>query len=201
MVFFEALLTIWWLVIAYIIGSIPFGLILTKVFNKEDIRRVGSGNIGTTNVLRTGSKTLAAATLILDYAKGLLPTLLATGVGFGEAYLPYLVALACILGHIFPVWLKFKGGKGVATGGGVVMALNPLLGLIAAALWLGVARVSKLSSLAALVGYALLPVCSFFQANWQTTATLLIIFIIILWTHRDNISRLLNGTESKIGDA
>ena len=198
MIFFEILLAVWWVGIAYLIGSIPFGLVLTRIFKMGDVRKVGSGNIGTTNVLRMGNKKVAAATLVLDYVKGLLPTLMASGVDFGNGYLPYIVAISCIIGHIFPIWLKFEGGKGVATGGGTVMALNPLLGIIAIIAWLATARITRISSLAALVGYTILPVIAIFITNWQTVLTLFIILLIIIWTHRENIKRILKGEESEI---
>ena len=145
-------------VYSYLLGSIPFGLILTKVFLKKDIRKVGSGNIGTTNVLRTGSKTLAAITLLLDGGKGALATLIALQFGTDMGI---LAAAGSMLGHCFPVWLKFRGGKGVATGLGIFIAFSPSVGFSLIGIWLLVAAVFRFSSLAAIVSFAAAPILAF----------------------------------------
>ena len=186
-----------WIIAAYLLGSIPFGLILAKFGGHGDIRQIGSGNIGATNVLRTGNKLLALTTLLLDALKGVVAVYLC------QLYAPtfiFLAGIAAIIGHIFPIWLRFKGGKGVATALGVFMALNLFVGLALIVVWLAVAKLSKISSLSALIAVACSPLLAYlitkgdhFQ-NWLffSVATTLI----ILWSHRDNIKRLIHGQES-----
>ncbi len=180
----------------YLSGSVPFGLILTRLAGMGDIRAIGSGNIGATNVLRTGNKKIAAATLLLDALKGLVPVLVARQVHMDLAV---LTALAALIGHIFPVWLKFKGGKGVATGIGVLLGLWWQLGVCVICLWLLMAIVFKISSLSALMAFALAPVLSFLLSdNYQIILTTLLIALIITGTHHQNIRRLIRGEESRI---
>lgn len=180
----------------YLCGSIPFGLLLTKVFGTADLRSVGSGNIGATNVLRTGRKDLAAATLLLDALKGTFAVLVAARLGPAAAG---VAALGAFLGHIYPVWLKFRGGKGVATFLGVLAALEPRAALVFAVVWLGVAFATRYSSLAALVG-SLAAGLSMFALGRPALGNLVVLLVVILfWKHRDNIRRLRMGAESKIG--
>lgn len=195
MIIVEYFLAIWWIGLGYLLGSIPFGLIVSKFFGEGDIRKVGSGNIGTTNVLRTGNKFAAAVTLLCDLLKGLLPVVLVLGTDLELEYLPYVVGLATMLGHIFPVWLKFKGGKGVATGVGVFLALNFWVGALLIATWILVAKFWNISSLSALIGYALAPVAGWFFGGWTLCIFALIIAAIIFWTHQDNLRRLIKGEE------
>jgi acyl phosphate:glycerol-3-phosphate acyltransferase len=184
-------------VFGYLLGSIPFGLLLTRAAGGPDVRTIGSGNIGATNVLRTGRKGLAAATLICDVLKGTAAVLIAAHYAGHEAAL--LAGLGAFLGHLFPVWLKFKGGKGVATYIGVLLGLYWPGALIFCAIWLAVAAASRYSSLAALVASALTPI-----ALWvfyrPSAALLFLLLSVLLWLkHRGNISRLLDGSEGKIG--
>jgi len=181
-------------VYSYLLGSIPFGLILTKIFLKKDIRKIGSGNIGTTNVLRTGKKSLAAGTLILDLMKGYFSIIIT--FTFFENLISYS-ALICFIGHIFPVWLKFKGGKGVATYLGVVLALSYKFFLIFGISWLILSFLFRYASLSSIISSLIVFVCSYFFNN-NFSLILFIFFIIILYTHRENIVRLKNSEESKI---
>ena len=181
-------------VYSYLLGSIPFGLILTKIFLKKDIRKIGSGNIGTTNVLRTGKKSLAAGTLILDLMKGYFSIIIT--FTYFENLISYS-ALFCFIGHIFPVWLKFKGGKGVATYLGVVLALSYKFFLIFGISWLILSFLFRYASLSSIISSLIVFVCSYFFNN-NFSLILFIFFIIILYTHRDNIVRLKNSEESKI---
>lgn len=185
--------------IGYLLGSIPFGLILTRAAGIGDIRTIGSGNIGATNVLRTGNKKLAAATLLLDGAKGAVAVLLARYIAHDDAAL--WAGLFCILGHVFPIWLNYKGGKGVATTLGVLLALVPLAGVIACACWLVLAVLFRISSLSALLAMLTAPVSVFFLYNHDPRFTLVcaVICALIWYTHRANIRRLLKGEEPKIG--
>jgi len=183
--------------IGYLAGSIPFGLILAKVFGQGDIRKIGSGNIGATNVLRTGRKDIAAITLLLDAAKaGLTGWVIQSwlGVPFG-----YIAASAALIGHCYPVWLGFKGGKGVATFFGGLIGLAWPIAIIAAVTWLALAIITRLSSLSALVACILSTAAAFFLST--TAISLMVAFMsaVILWRHRENIQRLLRGEESKIG--
>ena len=181
-------------VYSYLLGSIPFGLILTKIFLKKDIRKIGSGNIGTTNVLRTGKKSLAAGTLILDLMKGYFSIIIT--FTYFENLISYS-ALICFIGHIFPFWLKFKGGKGVATYLGVVLALSYKLFLIFGISWLILSFLFRYASLSSIISSLIVFVCSYFFNN-NFSLILFIFFIIILYTHRENIVRLKNSKESKI---
>ena len=181
-------------VYSYLLGSIPFGLILTKIFLKKDIRKIGSGNIGTTNVLRTGKKSLAAGTLLLDLMKGYFSIIIT--FTYFENLISYS-ALICFIGHIFPVWLKFKGGKGVATYLGVVFALSYKFFLIFGISWLILSFLFRYASLSSIISSLIVFVFSYFFSN-NFSLILFIFFIIILYTHRENIVRLKNSEESKI---
>ena len=182
-------------VYSYILGSIPFGLIITKIFLGKDIRKVGSGNIGTTNVLRTGKKSLAAATLLFDILKGYF-SILITYNYFND--LIYLSALICFIGHIFPVWLKFKGGKGVATYLGVILGISLVLGIVFGITWLVIAVIFRYSSLSSILGSMTVWIYSFLFANEMQSYLLFFLFIIIFFTHKENIIRLKNSKETKI---
>ena len=182
--------------LAYLFGSVPFGLILTRLAGLGDVRRIGSGNIGATNVLRTGSKGLAAVTLVLDALKGTLAV--AIGWRFGE-HAALAAALAAYLGHCFPVWLKFKGGKGVATFLGVLLGLHWPTMAIAAAVWLGTAFATRYSSLSALIASIAAPIALFAFGQPQMAAAALLLALLIWVRHRDNLKRLIAGEESKIG--
>ncbi len=179
---------------SYLLGSIPFGLVLTKIFLKKDIREIGSRNIGTTNVLRTGKKSLAVATLVLDLLKGYL-SIVITLIYF-ENLISYS-ALICFIGHIFPVWLKFKGGKGVATYLGVILALSYKFFLIFGITWLVLSFLFRYASLSSIISSLTVFVYSFFFIN-NFSLILFIFFVIIIYTHRENIVRLKNSEESKI---
>ena len=181
-------------VYSYILGSIPFGLVLTKIFLKKDIREIGSGNIGTTNVLRTGNKSLAVTTLVLDLLKGYF-SIVITFVYF-ENLISYS-ALICFIGHIFPVWLKFKGGKGVATYLGVILALSYKFFLIFGITWLVFSFLFRYASLSSIISSLIVFVYSYFFIN-NFSLILFIFFVIIIYTHRENIVRLKNSEESKI---
>ena len=183
------------LISSYFIGSIPFGLIFTKLFLKKDVRNIGSGNIGATNVLRTGSKLLALLTLIFDVGKGYLIT------KYALIYYPegiFLMGLICFLGHIFPVWLKFKGGKGVAVYLGIVLAVSFKLALVFVATWLIILFVFKYSSLSSILASFILIFYNYFFGEYFMIVYLVWLFIIILFTHRENILRIKRGTENKI---
>ena len=179
----------------YLLGSIPFGLVLTKLAGLGDIRKVGSGNIGATNVLRTGSRKLAAATLLLDGAKGAVALLIA---GIWGPDMAILAAAGAMLGHCFPVWLKFNGGKGVATALGILIAIAWPVGLLACASWLAVAALFRYSSLAALAALALAPVYAWYLADPQRMQLALFIAFLVWLRHKRNIVRLLRGEESRI---
>jgi glycerol-3-phosphate acyltransferase PlsY len=184
------------LLLGYLLGSIPFGLILTRLFGAGDIRQIGSGNIGATNVLRTGRKELAAATLLLDAAKGFAAVAIAEALWPGTGV---LAAATAFLGHVYPVWLKFRGGKGVATMMGIVLALNWPCGLIYALVWLGVLAAFRFSSLAGMAAAISAPVSAAFFSAFDIVLLLLALALLILWKHRENIDRLLSGTEPKVG--
>ena len=180
----------------YLLGSVPFGLVYTKLAGMEDIRKIGSGNIGATNVLRTGNKFLAFLTLISDIGKGAVAVLIT------EYFYPGLGLFAgggAFLGHIYSVFLKFTGGKGVATFLGTMIALNPISGLACCATWLVTALIFRISSLSALVAAILSPVYSYLYADLNLAILASLLCILILFKHKDNIKRLLNGTEPKIG--
>ena len=181
-------------VYSYLLGSIPFGLVLTKIFLKKDIREIGSGNIGTTNVLRTGKKSLAVSTLILDLLKGYFSIIIT--FTYFENLISYS-ALICFIGHIFPVWLKFKGGKGVATYLGVILALSYKFFLIFGITWLVLSFLFRYASLSSIISSLIVFVYSYFFIN-NFSLILFIFFVIIIYTHRENIVRLKNSEESKI---
>ncbi len=186
-------------VLGYLLGSIPFGLVLTRAAGLGDVRRIGSGNIGATNVLRTGRKGLAAATLVGDALKGTVAVLVASAWLGPDAAL--MAALGAFLGHIFPVWLRFKGGKGVATFLGCLLALKPLAALAFALIWLGCAALTRYSSLSALLAsIATLPTL-WFMGERQMAELFILLVALLWWKHRDNIKRLLAGTEGRIGRA
>ena len=180
---------------SYFLGSIPFGLILTKIFLNKDLREIGSGNIGATNALRTGKKTLGILTLLLDGLKAYLSVLITLN------YLPeyiYFSALLCFLGHIFPVWLKFKGGKGVAVYLGILFSFSINLSILFTGIWLIVLFFSKYSSLSSLISTLLIFIYSIIFRSFNESVFFFIIFIIIIYTHRENIVRLKNKNENKI---
>ncbi len=180
---------------SYILGSIPFGLILTKFFLKEDVRNIGSGNIGATNVLRTGEKKLAALTLFFDISKGYISVYL-TIIYFND--LIYLSALSSFIGHIFPIWLRFKGGKGVATYLGIITALSFNFGIIFSVSWLIVLIFFKYSSLSSILSTLIVFIYSLIIFDINISLLLFIFFVIILYTHKENVIRLKNRTENKI---
>jgi glycerol-3-phosphate acyltransferase PlsY len=187
------------LAIGYLLGSIPFGLVFAFASGAGDVRKIGSGNIGATNVLRTGKKWAAAATLLCDGLKGAIAVL------FVRAYLPpgceIFAALAAVLGHIYPIWLKFKGGKGVATFIGVTTALYWPVGLLVAASWLLAALIWRISSLSALIAIALSPLYFFVLSRHEYAPVAALLAVLIFYTHRENIRRLLAGAEPRIGRA
>ena len=180
---------------SYIAGSVPFGLILSKFFLSKDIRNVGSKNIGATNVLRAGNKFVAGLTLFMDIFKGFAPVII---VKFYFPNLIYLSALMAFLGHIFPILLKFKGGKGVATYLGVIFALSLKLALLFCVSWILISFITKYSSLSSIISTLVIFLISFFESNFEINSFLFIVFVIILYTHRKNIVRLKNRTEDKI---
>ncbi|MAW91491.1 MAG: acyl-phosphate glycerol 3-phosphate acyltransferase [Altererythrobacter sp.] len=189
---------LWAALLGYAFGSIPFGLILARLAGKGDIRQQGSGNIGATNVLRTGSKWLAAATLLLDLTKGLLPVLLA------KQFFPEAVgwaALFAVIGHCFPVWLGFKGGKGVATNAGVCFGLAWQLGLVYAVVWIGLLAITRISSLAGMSAVVAAAIAAVIF-GWPGYAVVLaLIALLVVWLHRENIRRLMAGTEPRVGSS
>ena len=180
-------------ILAYLLGSIPFGLLLTKYAGLGDIRAIGSGNIGATNVMRTGNKKLGIATLLLDAAKGAIAVLLVRQL-YSEQ-LALLAALFVVIGHIYPVWLRFKGGKGVATSIGALFGLHWMLGVAVCAIWLAVFSVKRISSLAALVSISLSPVAALLLASAGKAVLCVLLAALIIYTHRANIERLRSGTE------
>jgi glycerol-3-phosphate acyltransferase PlsY len=181
-------------VYSYLLGSIPFGLVLTKIFLKKDIRDIGSGNIGTTNVLRTGKKSLAVATLVLDLLKGYFSIIIT--FTYFENLISYS-ALICFIGHIFPVWLNFKGGKGVATYLGVILALSYKFFLIFGISWLVLSFLFRYASLSSIISSLIVFIYSYFFIN-NFSLILFVFAVIIIYTHRENIVRLKNSEESKI---
>ncbi|WP_199852146.1 glycerol-3-phosphate 1-O-acyltransferase PlsY [Rhodopseudomonas palustris] len=191
------------LVIGYLFGSIPFGLILTKIAGTQDLRSIGSGNIGATNVLRTGRKGLAAATLLLDALKGtaavILAAYLASGTDAIAANAAMLAALGAFLGHLFPVWLKFKGGKGVAVYIGVLIGLFWPAAVVFCIMWLATAFTSRYSSLSALVASFVTPIFLWWFGHDALASLFAVLTLLLFWMHRENIMRLQAGTESKIG--
>ena len=182
------------IIVCYLLGSIPFGFLLTKIFLKKDIRNIGSGNIGATNALRTGSKLIGYSTLVLDILKAIIPLI------FIKIYyidFIYVASLCIFLGHVFPVWLKFKGGKGVATYIGILCCINFYLGVNFGIVWLITFFLFKYSSLSSLIGSLSVPIVNFFIFNDEIIFFFIIMFVLIFYTHRENIKRLLNRTESK----
>ena len=179
---------------SYLLGSVPFGFLLTKIFLKKDIRDIGSGNIGATNALRTGSKLIGFTTLILDILKAIIPIIIVK-IYYIE-YL-YIASLSVFLGHVFPIWLKFKGGKGVATYVGILCCINIYLGLVFSIVWLITFLISKYSSLSSLVGAISIPIINFFIFKDEVIFFFIIMFVLIFYTHKENIKRLLNRSESK----
>ena len=178
---------------SYLLGSIPFGFILTKIFLKKDIRDIGSGNIGATNALRTGNKTLGYATLLLDITKAVLPVLY---VKFNYPDYIFIASLSAFLGHVFPIWLKFKGGKGVATYVGILFSINIVFGLIFILSWIITFIFSKYSSLSSLIASLIVPIYLLVFDNYNSLF-FMIMFILILYTHKENVKRLKNKEETK----
>jgi glycerol-3-phosphate acyltransferase PlsY len=185
------------LLFGYLLGSIPFGLVLTRLAGTQDIRTIGSGNIGATNVLRTGRKSLAALTLLCDVLKGTVAVLV-TDHFFGPD-LAVLAGIGAFLGHLFPVWLKFRGGKGVATYIGVLLALGWPVALAFGVIWILIAAITRYSSLAALIAAAATPVMLWWRADLQEAQVFVLLTILLFVMHRANIMRLISGTEGKIG--
>ncbi len=181
-------------IISYLMGSIPFGFLLTKFFLKKDIREIGSGNIGATNALRTGNKLIGYTTLLLDIIKGVLPVMY---VKINYPELIYIASLCAFLGHVFPVWLKFKGGKGVATYVGILFVINISLGAIFCICWLTIFLISRYSSLSSLIGSLTIPVYIFFIGELNNLLFFGIMFVLIFYNHRENIKRLKNKEENK----
>ena len=181
-------------IISYLMGSIPFGLILTKTFLKKDIREVGSGNIGATNVLRTGNKSIGYLTLVLDILKAIIPVIY---VKFNHPDYLFISSLCAFLGHVFPIWLKFKGGKGVATYLGILFAINVYFGFIFIIIWLIIFVLSKYSSLSSLVASLSIPIYLIILAKYDQVIFFVIMFVLIFFTHRENIKRLKNNEETK----
>jgi glycerol-3-phosphate acyltransferase PlsY len=181
-------------IISYLMGSIPFGLILTRVFLKKDIRDIGSGNIGATNALRTGNKLIGFTTLILDISKAIIPVIYVK-INFPE--LIFIASLCAFLGHVFPIWLKFKGGKGVATYVGILFSINILLGTIFIISWIVIFILTKYSSLSSIIGAISIPLYFLLTGQSNNVIFFIIMFVLIFFTHRENIKRLKNKEESK----
>ena len=179
---------------SYLMGSIPFGLILTKIFLKKDIRDIGSGNIGATNVLRTGNKLIGYLTLVLDITKAIIPVIYVK-INFPE--LIYIASLCAFLGHVFPIWLKFKGGKGVATYVGILFSINILLGIIFILCWIITFLLSRYSSVSSMIASLSVPIYLLIIGNINNVIFFIIMFVLIFFTHRENIKRLKNKEESK----
>ncbi len=180
--------------ISYLMGSIPFGFILTKIFLKKDIREIGSGNIGATNALRTGNKVLGYSTLILDILKAIIPVLY---IKFYFSEFIYISSLCVFLGHVFPIWLKFHGGKGVATYVGILFVIDIYLGLLFTFVWFFIFIISKFSSLSSLIGSISIPIYFLFLSQFNDVLFFSIMFVLIFFTHRENIKRLKNKEEIK----
>ncbi|WP_267389392.1 glycerol-3-phosphate 1-O-acyltransferase PlsY [Sphingomonas sp. GC_Shp_3] len=184
------------LLFGYLLGAIPFGLILTRAFGAGDLRQIGSGNIGATNVLRTGRKGLAAATLILDALKGFAAVAIAEALAPGTGV---LAGAAAFLGHLYPVWLRFRGGKGVATLLGIVLALHWPIGLVYAVVWLGLLAGVRISSVAGMTAAVSAPVAAALFDRFDFVPALIACALLVLWKHRANIERLLDGSEPRVG--
>ena len=181
------------ILVSYLCGSIPFGFLLTKFFLKKDIRKMGSGNIGATNVLRTGNKLIGYSTLTLDVLKAIVPLII---IKFNSPEFIFVSSLSIFLGHVFPVWLKFKGGKGVATYVGMLFCINYILGFVFIISWFIVFILSKYSSLSSMIASLSIPIFCFFIYN-ENFYFFTMMFILVFFTHRENIKRLINNTESK----
>ena len=179
---------------SYLMGSIPFGLILTKIFLKKDIRDIGSGNIGATNVLRTGNKLIGYLTLVLDITKAIIPVIYVK-INFPE--LIYIASLCAFLGHVFPIWLKFRGGKGVATYVGILFSINILIGIVFITCWGIIFLISKYSSLSSIIASLSIPIYFMIADNNYSIIFFIIMFVLIFFTHRENVKRLKNKEESK----
>ena len=182
------------ILLSYLMGSIPFGFILTKILLKKDIREIGSGNIGATNVMRTGNKMIGYITLSLDILKAIIPLLI---IKFNHPEFLFISALSIFLGHVFPLWLKFKGGKGVATYVGMLFCINYILGFVFIICWLIIFIISRYSSLSSLIASLTIPFYHFFIIDNNNYYFFIILFILIFFTHRENVKRLINNTESK----
>ena len=178
---------------SYLLGSIPFGFILTKIFLKKDIRDIGSGNIGATNALRTGNKLLGYATLLLDITKAILPVLF---IKFNYPDYIFIAALSTFLGHVFPIWLKFKGGKGVATYVGILFSINLIFGLVFIVSWAVTFLISKYSSLSSLMASLIVPIYLLIFDSYNSIF-FIIMFVLIFYTHRENVKRLKNKKENR----
>jgi acyl phosphate:glycerol-3-phosphate acyltransferase len=189
------------IVLSYLLGAVPFGLLFSKLFSDVDVRTIGSGNIGATNVLRAAGKNAAILTLLADGLKGLIPVLVVNRI-FGNDAATALSGAAAVLGHVFPIYLRFKGGKGVATSYGVVLAVAPWIGIVCLVVWALVAFLWRYSSLSALISFACYPVLTFFSSSPPSKPyglLSLFMFGMIYYRHRENIRRLLSGTEPRIG--
>jgi len=182
------------ILLSYLMGSIPFGFILTKIFLKKDIREIGSGNIGATNVLRTGNKIIGYITLSLDILKTIVPLLI---IKFNYSEFIFLSALSIFLGHVFPLWLKFNGGKGVATYVGMLFCINYILGFVFIFSWFVIFIIFRYSSLSSLIASLIIPIYQFYIIDNNNYYFFIILFILIFYTHRENVKRLINNTESK----
>ncbi len=194
------------LILGYVIGSIAFGIVLTRLTGAGDLRSIGSGNIGATNVLRTGRKGLAAATLLLDLLKGAaavwLAQFIADSYNIGNALdAGLMAALGAFLGHLYPIWLKFNGGKGVATYAGIALALCWPVGLLFAGLWIGTLVLARISSLAGLLASLSAPIAALYLGGPKIAMILALCTLLTFWRHRENITRLISGTEPKVGGA
>jgi glycerol-3-phosphate acyltransferase PlsY len=184
------------LLVGYLLGSIPFGLILTRVFGAGDLRQIGSGNIGATNVLRTGRKGLAAGTLLLDAAKGAAAVYVARRIG---VEFTMIGAVGAFFGHLFPVWLRFRGGKGVATMLGICVALMWQIGAVFAAVWLGALAITRISSVGGMAAAVSAPIAALAMGQLAMAIGLLGLALFLIWRHSDNIARLIDGTEPRVG--
>lgn len=182
------------ILLSYLMGSIPFGLLLTKLFLKKDIRKVGSGNIGATNVLRTGNKLIGYGTLILDISKAAIPILY---IKLNHPEYIFISSLSVFLGHVFPFWIKFKGGKGVAVYVGILLCINYQLGLFFIGVWFLIFLISKFSSLSSILATLSVIIFDFLIFNGKSYYFYIILFILVFYTHRENIKRLINNTETK----
>jgi glycerol-3-phosphate acyltransferase PlsY len=187
--------------LGYTLGAIPFGLVLTRAAGLGDVRAIGSGNIGATNVLRTGRRGLAAATLVLDAAKGAAAVLLAAWIWPDQPSFPGIAAIGAFLGHLYPLWLRFKGGKGLATAAGIVAVLHWPSALIAACVWLAALALTRISSISGMIAAIAAPVAAAIFGRFDLAILFLGFALLILWKHRANIARLAAGTEPKVGKA